>query len=62
MFDELRDALRILVRSPRTATAVWLIMTISLSAATVVFTVVDHVALRRLPFPEPDRLMAIIRA
>ncbi len=61
MFDDIRDAVRILHRSPRTAVTVWLVMTLSLSAATVVFTVVDHVALRQLPFAEPDQLVAIKR-
>jgi hypothetical protein len=36
-----------------------LILALGISAATVMFTIVDGVLLRRLPFPAPDRLVAL---
>src|SRR5687768_9321532 len=54
-----RFALRVLRKSPGfTATAV-LTLTIAVAINTAVFSVVDGVLLRPLPFPEPDRLFAM---
>jgi predicted permease len=59
MRDELRDAWRGLRAAPGTTALALLILTLGIAAATVTFSVVDAVALRRLPLPEPDRLIAI---
>lgn len=58
---DLIDAVRMLRASPRTTFAVWLVMTVTLTAATFVFTVVDHVAIRPLPYPDPGSLIAVQR-
>lgn len=54
-----RDAIRGLRASPRTTVLAVLILTLGMSAAIVTFSVVDHVVLRRLPFPDDDRLVTI---
>ncbi len=59
MRDELRDAWLGLRAAPGTSLLALAILTVGIAAATVTFSVVDTVALRRLPFPEPDRLVAI---
>src|SRR5262245_36974996 len=61
MRDELRDAWRGLRASPGTTALALLILTLGIAAATVTFSVVDTVVLRRMPFPEPDRLVAVAR-
>jgi putative ABC transport system permease protein len=54
-----RDAVRGLRSSPSTTLAAVSILTLGISAATVTFSVVDHVVLRRLPFPDDDRLVVL---
>jgi predicted permease len=54
-----RDARRGLAASPSTTVAAVLILALGLAAATVTFSVVDHVVLRGLPFDEADRIVAI---
>jgi predicted permease len=61
MRDDFRDAWRGLRAAPATSFLALLILTLAIAAATVTFSVVDVVALRRLPFPEPHRLVAIAR-
>jgi putative ABC transport system permease protein len=59
MIDDIRAALRSL-RSSKTFTAVALIvLALGIGATTAIFSVVDAVVLRGLPFEEPDRLVAI---
>jgi len=59
MRDDLRAALRALTSS-RTFTAVALIvLTLGIGASTAIFSVVDAVVLRGLPFDEHDRLVAV---
>jgi len=55
----MRDAIRGLRASPRTTALAILILTLGMSAATVTFSVVDHVVLRPLPFPDDHRLVAV---
>src|SRR4051812_29044653 len=52
------DAARSLRRSGSTFFVSLLILTLAMAAATVTFSVVDAVALRPLPFPDPGRLVA----
>jgi predicted permease len=56
---DVRHALRALRQRPGFAVVALLILALGISAATVMFTVVDGVLLRRLPFKEPDRLVAL---
>src|SRR5262245_23011043 len=56
---ELRQAVRAL-RSTPTVTAVALtILALGIGAGTAIFSVVDAVVLRALPFESPDRLVAV---
>ena len=56
---DLRYALRGLRRAPRFTASAILTLALGLGAATVVFSVVDHVVLRPLPFEEPDELLVV---
>ncbi len=55
----LRSAVRSLRASPGTTTLIILLLVISLAAGIVTFSVVDHVVLRPLPFPDDGRLFTI---
>ncbi|MEX2272824.1 MAG: ABC transporter permease [Vicinamibacterales bacterium] len=57
--EELRDAWRGLRAAPGTSILALAILTVGIAAATVTFSVVDTVALRRLPFPDAGRLTAV---
>ncbi len=59
LFRDLKIAVRYLLKSPGfTATAV-LMLALGIGATTAIFSIVEGVLLRPLPFPEPDRLMAL---
>ena len=59
MLDDVKVALRAL-RSSKTFTAAALaVLTVGIGASTVIFSVVDAVVFRALPFPEPDRILAV---
>jgi predicted permease len=55
----LTDAVRSLRRSPGTTAFILFILTITIAAATVTFSVVDAVVLRPLPFDAPEELVTI---
>jgi len=56
---DVRYALRTFRRNPLFALVAVLTLGLGLGAATAVFTVVDRVALRDLPLPEPERLFVV---
>jgi putative ABC transport system permease protein len=59
--SELRQAVRRLRRRPGLAGGAVLTLAVAIGASTAVFSVVDAVLLRPLPFPEPDRLAFLTR-
>src|ERR1700685_4591653 len=59
LFFDLKFAFRQLRKSPGfTATAV-LMLAVGIGATTAIFSIVEGVLLRPLPFPETDRLMVL---
>ena len=57
--QDIRYALRALARGPGFALTVVLLLATGIGSTTAVFSVVDSVLLRRLPYPEPERLVWI---
>src|SRR5437868_5869430 len=53
--DDMRYAWRTLRRSPGFAATAVTVIALGIAATTAAFTVLDHVLLRPLPFPEPQR-------
>ena len=60
--QDLRSALRQLRRTPRFSITVMATLALGIGAATAMFTVVDQVLLRPLPFVHPERLVTIDEA
>jgi len=58
-WQDARFALRTLRRTPGFAAAVLATLGMGIGAATAVFTIVDGILLRPLPYPQPDRLYAV---
>jgi putative ABC transport system permease protein len=56
---EMRHAVRLLLRQPGFTAVAIATMALGIGATTVIFTLVDAVLLRRLPFPEPERLVQV---
>jgi hypothetical protein len=59
MMSDLRFALRQLRKSPGFALTAVLTLGLGIGANTAIFTLVDSIMLRPLPFPQQDRLMRI---
>jgi putative ABC transport system permease protein len=59
MLQDLSYALRALLRAPGFATAAVLSLALGLGANTALFSAVDAVLLRPLPYPDPDRLALV---
>ena len=59
LMKEIGIAFRGLRRRPGFAAVTLGTLALGVGAATTVFTVVDHVVLRPLPYPEPDRLISM---
>src|SRR5258708_1531648 len=59
MRDDLRTALRSLRSAPGFTCAALIVLTLGIGATTAIFSVVDAVVLRGLPFDEHDRLVAV---
>jgi putative ABC transport system permease protein len=59
MLRAVRDGFRFVRRSPALSGGIVLLMAISIGAATTIFSVVNAVLIRPLPFGDPDRLVTI---
>jgi predicted permease len=60
MLDDLRFAMRQLRRSPGFAAAVVVTLALAIGVNTTVFSLLDGFLLRSLPYPQPERLAALV--
>src|SRR5262249_45574271 len=56
---DLRHAFRVISRTPLFEIAVVIVLALGIGANTAIFSIVNTVLLRRLPFEEPERLVRI---
>ena len=59
LWQDARYAARVLVKTPGFSAAAILTLTLGIGATTAIFSVVDGVLFRPLPFPEADRLASV---
>ena len=59
VFADLRYAFRVMSRTPSFAVAVVSVLALGIGATTTIFSIVNAVLLRPLPFEEPERLVRI---
>src|SRR4029453_43486 len=59
IIKDVRFALRGLAKRPAFAGLAVIILALTIAATTAIFTVVNSVLLRPLPFPEPENLLLI---
>ena len=55
----IRHAVRGLAKNPAFSLSTVFLMSLGIGAVTTIFTIVDHVVLRPLPYPEPERLVTL---
>jgi putative ABC transport system permease protein len=59
VFSDIRQALRVFRRAPSFAIAVVAVLALGIGANTAIFSIVNAVLLRPLPFDEPERLVRL---
>lgn len=59
MLSDLRSAIRSLTRAPGFALATILMLAVGIGANTALFSVIDTVLLRQLPYDDPDRVVTL---
>jgi putative ABC transport system permease protein len=59
LYQDLKIAVRHLLKSPGFAVTAVLMLALGIGATTAIFSIVEGVLLRPLPFPESDRLMVL---
>src|SRR5215510_8057497 len=59
MFQDLRYGVRMILNRPGFSAVVVLVLALGIGATSAIFSVVNAVLLRPLPYPEPDRLMMV---
>ena len=62
MFQDLRYGVRMLLNRPGFSAVVVLVLALGIGATSAIFSVVNGVLLRPLPYPAPDRLMMVLPA
>jgi len=62
MFQDLRYGMRMLLNRPGFGAVVVLVLALGIGATSAIFSVVNAVLLRPLPYPEPGRLMMVFPA
>lgn len=62
MRQDVRHALRTLARTPLFTGVAGLLLAVGIGAAIAVFSIVDGVLLKPLPYPEPDRIVTVWEA
>ncbi len=59
LWQDVRYTVRSLARAPRFVAAAVLTLALGLGTTTVIYSLVDHVVLRPLPYTDPDRLVVL---